>query len=59
MHAMPRDGTQPFNEEGLDSREQESLVLHEAREEINRVQSHYENELVLAKKERVELASKI
>ena len=56
---MPRDGTQPFNEEGLDSREQESLVLHEAREEINRVQSHYENELVLAKKERVELASKI
>ena len=43
-----------------DSRDNEaSQVLHEAQEEINRVQGHYENELVFAKKERVELASKI
>ena len=34
-------------------------MLHEAQDEINRVQSHYENELVYAKKERVELAAKI
>ena len=36
-----------------------SQVLHEAQEEINRVQSHYENELAQYKQERVELASKI
>ena len=31
----------------------------EAQEEIRRVQSHYENEIVVAKRERVELVSKV
>ena len=61
LHAAHRDGNRVHDDgEGLESREQEaSAVLHEAQEEINRVQSHYENELVLAKKERVELAARI
>ena len=61
LHAAHRDGNRGIEDgEGFESREQEaSAVLHEAQEEINRVQSHYENELVLAKKERVELAAKI
>ena len=61
LHAGHRDGRGPdVDGDGLDSRENDaSAVLHEAQDEINRVQSHYENELVLAKKERVELAAKI
>ena len=35
------------------------MPLLEAQEEINRVQNHYENEIVTAKKERVELVSKV
>ena len=35
------------------------MPLAEAQEEINRVQNHYENEIVIAKKERVELVSKV
>ena len=35
------------------------MTLAEAQEEISRVQTHYENEIVLAKKERVELVSKV
>ena len=37
----------------------EKVSLSEAQEEIRRIQSHYENEIVLAKKERVELVSKV
>lgn len=37
----------------------ERVSLAEAQEEIRRVQTHYENEIVLAKKERVELLSKV
>ena len=61
MHAAPREGTRPYEDgEVVDSRDHEaSAVLHEAQEEINRVQGHYENELALAKKERVELAARI
>lgn len=61
LHAGYRDGRgHDVDGEGFDSRENDaSAVLHEAQDEINRVQTHYENELVLAKKERVELAAKI
>ena len=34
-------------------------VTQEAQDEINRVQSHFENEIMIAKQERVELVSKI
>ena len=37
----------------------ERVPLAEAQEEINRIQTHYENEIVMAKKERVELVSKV
>ena len=37
----------------------ERVSLAEAQEEIRRIQTHYENEIVSAKKERVELVSKI
>ena len=37
----------------------QNVPLLEAQEEINRVQNHYENEIVTAKKERVELVSKV
>lgn len=37
----------------------ERVPLSEAQEEIQRVQNHYESEIVAAKKERVELVSKI
>ena len=35
------------------------VPLAEAQEEIRRIQTHYENEIVIAKKERVELVSKV
>ena len=35
------------------------MPLAEAQEEIRRIQTHYENEIVIAKKERVELVSKV
>lgn len=42
-----------------DRNDGENVPLVEAQEEINRVQVHYENEIVVAKKERVELVSKV
>ncbi len=48
-----RDGV---NEDHMDG---ERVSLAEAQEEIRRIQTHYENEIVSAKKERVELVSKI
>ena len=40
-------------------RQQAENIAHEAQEEINRVSSHYENEIIMAKQERVEMVSKI